>query len=563
MSNTMAAAARSLRGVLPAGRVAGLGVLALLGSLSESIGLVMLVPLLQLTTGETMGAGVPGELAHLGEPLGLHGFLVLFVVLILARSLLVQSRILTETQLQVDVTNGLRRQLFSALMAAEWRFLAQRRQGEMMGLVLNSVDRGATALQFLMSLIAASLTLLAMLVAALAIAPLPSLALGAGGVVVLGLYAGLRRRAAQQGAALGIAWNGFYEFFAERINALRAIKIFGVAAQEAAAADVMADKLQQVRIVYQRGIGIGQVVLQSSAGVALALTVWLGLEKWHMPLSALLPLVALAARAVPLLGVVQMSWQQWAHNSVAFAEIDEMLAAARLAEEPNVAGESLPPLRRGITLRDVSVRFAGRDQPALDGASLDFPAGSTTFVTGPSGAGKSTLADLLGGLILPDSGAVEIDGVSLAQAGPAAWRGQVAYVQQEPLLFDTTIRENLLWADPRADEARLREVLEQASAGFVLALPEGLDTRVGASGRQFSGGERQRIVLARTLLRWPSLLILDEATSALDAENEAAVSAAISALRGSLTIVIIGHRGKLSELADCRIELAGGRVVAR
>jgi ATP-binding cassette subfamily C protein len=274
----------------------------------------------------------------------------------------------------------------------------------------------------------------------------------------------------------------------------------------------------------------------------------------------LLPLVALAARAVPLLGTLQSSWQTWSHDAVAFAEIEDMADRAQAAAEPPLKGPPLPPLCRAISLSGVGVRFAGREAPALSGIDLDFPVGSTTFVTGPSGAGKSTLADLLGGLILPDAGTITIDGLPLAQAGPSAWRGQVAYVQQEPLLFDATIRENLLWAEPQADEARLREVLVQASAGFVFDLPEGLDTRTGASGRQLSGGERQRIALARALLRCPSLLILDEATSALDAANEAAICAAIGPLRGTLTMVIIGHRGALSELAERRIELIEGRL---
>lgn len=550
---------RSLDGIVSGRRLAGLGLLALAGSLTEGIGLVMLAPLLQLTTG-LAGAGLPGWLAGIAGVLGLKGFLALFVVLILVRTLLVQWRIDSELRLQMEVANGLRTRLFRALMAADWRFLAERRQGELMALVLNTVDRAAMALQVLMSLGAAGLTLLVMLVAALAIAPLPSLALGACGALVLALYGGLRRRAAQQGARLGQTWGQFYEFFAERINALRAIRIFGVQDQEARRAEAMAEELQAVRLSFQRGLGLGQVVLQTCAGAALALAVWLGLEVWHMPLSVLLPLVALAARAVPLLGTLQSSWQTWSHDAVAFAEIEDMADRAQAAAEPPLKGPPLPPLCRAISLSGVGVRFAGREAPALAGIDLDFPVGSTTFVTGPSGAGKSTLADLLGGLILPDAGTITIDGLSLAQAGPSAWRGQVAYVQQEPLLFDATIRENLLWAEPQADEARLREVLVQASAGFVFDLPEGLDTRTGASGRQLSGGERQRIALARALLRCPSLLILDEATSALDAANEAAICEAIGPLRGTLTMVIIGHRGALSELAERRIELIEGRL---
>ena len=141
-----------------------------------------------------------------------------------------------------------------------------------------------------------------------------------------------------------------------------------------------------------------------------------------------------------------------------------------------------------------------------------------------------------------------------------AWRSKVAYVQQDPVLFTGTICSNLAWADPAASEADLRQALADASAQFVEALPHGLDSTVGENGRQLSGCERQRIVLARALLRHPELLILDEATSALDRENESAIAEAITRLRGRLTILIIGHRGALQEIADHVVSLESGRV---
>jgi ATP-binding cassette subfamily C protein len=183
------------------------------------------------------------------------------------------------------------------------------------------------------------------------------------------------------------------------------------------------------------------------------------------------------------------------------------------------------------------------------------------FLTGPSGSGKSTLADLLAGLTRPDGGAISIDGQVLEGPAWAAWRNSVAYVQQEPLLFDATLRENLLWAAPDADEARLRDCLTRGAASFVFDLPEGLDTRVGTSGRQLSGGERQRIVLARALLRDPQLLILDEATSALDRENEARIVEAVTALKGSVTVVVIGHGGQLAQQADQTVKLENGAIL--
>jgi ATP-binding cassette subfamily C protein len=194
--------------------------------------------------------------------------------------------------------------------------------------------------------------------------------------------------------------------------------------------------------------------------------------------------------------------------------------------------------------------------------SLTLPARSTTALLGPSGAGKSTLADVLGGLVTPDSGEVQIDDTTLDGPARLAWRSAVAYVEQEPVLFHASIRDNLLWAVPGASEADLFAALDQASAGFVRTLPHGLDTVVGDGGRQLSGGERQRIALARALLRRPQLLILDEPTSALDAGNEASVLAALKALRGSVTMLVIAHRGALAGLAERTIRLDGGRIVA-
>jgi ATP-binding cassette subfamily C protein len=155
-----------------------------------------------------------------------------------------------------------------------------------------------------------------------------------------------------------------------------------------------------------------------------------------------------------------------------------------------------------------------------------------------------------------------IDGTVLDAAMLRAWRSQVAYIDQDPLLLAGTLRENLRCSAPDADDARLWIALADAAAeSFVRALPQGLDTQLGDGGRRLSGGERQRLMLARALLRDPQLLILDEATSALDAENEAAIAAALERLRRRMTIVLIAHRGALLNLADGVITLESGRLI--
>jgi ATP-binding cassette subfamily C protein len=172
------------------------------------------------------------------------------------------------------------------------------------------------------------------------------------------------------------------------------------------------------------------------------------------------------------------------------------------------------------------------------------------------------LADWLGGLLTPDQGTVRVDGIPLSVDVLRAWRAQVGYVPQEAFLFHDTIGANLAWAAPQADVAAMAEALDLAAAGeFVARLPEGLDTVVGERGAQFSGGERQRLALARALLRKPAVLVLDEATSALDPEGEGRIVDAITSLRGSVTTVIITHRLSLAARADVIHVLEAGRVV--
>jgi ATP-binding cassette subfamily C protein len=251
----------------------------------------------------------------------------------------------------------------------------------------------------------------------------------------------------------------------------------------------------------------------------------------------------------------------------AFEAAMAMQRRCEAAEEvhPLEAGAgATPPLRleRHIRLRNVQFRYdKDADQSVLDGLDFVIPAQRTTALVGPSGAGKSTLADLLMGLLEPDAGVVEVDGLPLTRASLRSWRGSVAYVPQETFLFHDTVRANLLWAQPGASDDELWRALDAAAATeFVGALPQGLDTVIGERGTRVSGGERQRLALARALLRDPALLILDEATSALDSESERRVRGSIDALHGRLTMIVIAHRLSTIRAADQIVVLDGGRV---
>jgi len=193
--------------------------------------------------------------------------------------------------------------------------------------------------------------------------------------------------------------------------------------------------------------------------------------------------------------------------------------------------------------------------------SITIPAGKITAIVGPSGAGKSTLADLAMGLLVSDSGRLLLDDEELSPALIHAWRANIGYVAQDTVLFCDTIRANLQWAKPDATDLEMRDALSIAAADFVQDLPEGLETVVGERGSRFSQGERQRLALARAMLRKPSMLILDEATNNLDSENEHRVMESVAGLRNKLTILMVAHRLSALRLADLIYVLKDGEVV--
>jgi ATP-binding cassette subfamily C protein len=242
---------------------------------------------------------------------------------------------------------------------------------------------------------------------------------------------------------------------------------------------------------------------------------------------------------------------------------EECEAAIELEPDDLESSESSVRIEQGMECRNVYYRYdQSHSSYALHHIDLRIPANRMTAIVGKSGAGKSTLIDILIGLVRPERGEVLLDGKPLEPDRAFALRRAVGYVAQDPFLFHATLRENLEIAAPHASEEQMWEALRfSASDEFVRNLPQGLDTVVGDRGVRLSGGERQRIVLARAILRKPSVLILDEATSALDSENEAHIQRALDSLKGSMTIIVIAHRLSTIRHADQVIVLDKGTIV--
>jgi ABC-type multidrug transport system fused ATPase/permease subunit len=205
-----------------------------------------------------------------------------------------------------------------------------------------------------------------------------------------------------------------------------------------------------------------------------------------------------------------------------------------------------------IELDGAGYTYEGEDNAALQPISFTFERGLSYGFVGASGAGKSTLADVVVGLLAPTKGSERIDGVTVTDESRAVWRGRAAYVSQSPVIFDTTLADNIALGHPPGPErdARLAAAISAAGLDAVVAgLDRGADTQIGDRGVRLSGGQRQRVAIARAIFQDSDLLVLDEATSALDSLTERDVTAAIDALKGRMTMIVIAHR--LSSVVQC------------
>jgi ATP-binding cassette subfamily B protein len=289
--------------------------------------------------------------------------------------------------------------------------------------------------------------------------------------------------------------------------------------------------------------------------------------------------VALSAReggilaAVPILGVLalgaqrllpllQQAWVGWSQVSANVQLLVDVADLVALPVTPQASAQSAPlAFREAVELDSVSFDYSNRRR-ALEDVSLSIRRGERVGITGVSGSGKTTLIDILMGFLEPTSGTMKVDGECLEGAARSAWQCNISHVSQSTYLSDDTIAANVTFgARGAVDGTRLHEAIEAAQLGpFVASLPDGVSTSVGERGVRVSGGQRQRLGVARALYRRAPILVLDEATSALDEATELAMVEALGRLEGPLTMIIVSHRAATLALCDRVIRLDQGRV---
>jgi ATP-binding cassette subfamily C protein len=507
-----------------------------------------------------------------GDHFGLESTLVVYVMLIAGAAWVVRARKLAVAKLYTGFVHRLRVRMHAALLGMEWRAFMRLEAGTATQALTMDTAEIEQGINLLLVLMAAAIEVPVLLVIAFRLSlPLTMAALALIGVAAWATRP-LNRRTYAIGATMHTAWEALHGDLADDLAGMRVIRSHGLEAIRGRRFTEQTQALDTASLAYQSASATERMVVQTGAATATALVVLVSVRGFALPLAETMVLVLTFARLLTTASRMQEGARTVLRTlpayGAAMAFLDRCQAAAempaRISSDP--AAPPLPSLAAtasAIRLEGVGYHYSATGRAALTDVDLRIPGRGITAIVGPSGAGKSTLADLLLGLLSPDTGRILVDDQPLEGLARSHWRHRVGYVPQDSFLFHDTLRANLLFAAPLAGEAELWDALERAAvADVVRAQPEGLEMVVGDRGSRLSGGERQRVALARALLRRPDLLILDEATSALDAEGERRVLAALDGLRQTLSIAVIAHRPSTVRGADHVVMLEAGRVVA-
>jgi ATP-binding cassette subfamily C protein len=535
----------------------------LLAALFEGVGVAALLPLVTVAVGDpaetgAFGATVADVLARLGIGQSLGTLLLVVAGALLLKSLVQAGAMVYVGFAAAERVTELRREVVAALLEARWGFLLRQRTGRLSTVLASECSRAGELYVQTGTLLALSIQSLTYLGVALFVSW--QVAIGAlvlGSLVMVGLRSFVQY--ARRNAAKAIAVQR--RLLSIFLDALRSVKPLKAMGQERVFSALLNRNISRARRLQRRAALNREAMssIQEAAGTVMLCAAFYAL--WTMqvtPLPELLVSSFLLVRILGMLGKLQKAYQRAVVLERAHTATAELIDLSRRDREP-AAGTRAPRFERAICFEHVELRHI--DALALEDVTLEIPAGRCTVLLGPSGAGKTSIVDLVLGLYRPTAGRVLVDDCPLEEFDLHAWRLGIGYVPQEFVLLHDTIRANVALGDEAYSDADVLRALEQAGAAELVAgLPEGLDTRVAEGGARFSGGERQRIALARALVRKPHLLILDEITSALDEQTAREVAVQIRALIGATTVLAITHRPELLELADVVHRIEKGRL---
>ena len=544
-----------------------IAVLALLSSILEGVSLTLVIPLVQALS-ENAAPRSPGVFLALLQgtvsaiPMETRLPVILAAILlaVIAKSAVSYANMVVLGIIYGRISHRLRTAVFARMMAIPLAQIERERSGKLLNVLNNETWRATDALNFMFAMITSFTTIAVFLVILVLLSWKLSLIAVLCMAFIPPLIHVIARRTTRL-SELGLAAN---ELLAQQtwsaLNGFRTIHSFGRESFEVRRFNAASDRVRhlflRMALVSMTSGPITEILVTAVFGLLVVLV-----HAGHLGISVLVGFLAILYRLQPRLLSFVSAQSNLLSLHASVGAVSEVLDSPD-APERTGSRHRFSHLRDAVSFKDVTFTYPGASRPALVDLSCVVRRGTMVAVAGFSGAGKSTLLDLLLRFQRPQRGSILVDGVPLEDIAPTDWRERIGVVSQDPYVFDDTIRANIMFGCLEASGAQMVEAARFAGADeFIRAFPMGYDTVVGERGTQISGGQRQRLALARTLLRDPDILLLDEATNALDVITERMFQDTLRRFAQSRTVIIIAHRLATIEIADHVLVLEGGRLV--
>jgi ABC-type multidrug transport system fused ATPase/permease subunit len=550
----------------PAWATPALIALGLATSLAETLGITLIVAFLYAALGQTgdvaaAAGGLLGQALNRARAVfGSSAQMALgILVLILTRAALAYANRAISAQVGERISEAARNRIHKQYLTLPYGFVQQHEQAQLMEVLGTESWLIAGAYSSLTRILVGACSIVVFGAFLLALSWQITLTAVVGSIGLSMVLHRLARPAQMLGQRVKRVHQALGEHMLMTIEGLRTIRAYGQegAHQERfvrASAEARATSLALNRLssLLDPITEVGYLVMLCVIVAAAA--------HWGADLATLLAATALLYRLQPHAREIEGHLLYLAQIEPQLRSVRSMLQSGDTARD-DPGQQPVRTLRQAIRFEGVSFGYADDLPPALDNVSFEVPAGRTTALVGASGAGKTTLIHLLLRLYVPSAGTIRVDGVPLQDLRRTDWLGLLAVAGQDVDLIEGTVLDNIRMADAGATHERVLNAAQMAGVDeFVASLPEGYETWIGQQGHRFSGGQRQRLGLARALLRDPQLLILDEAMSALDSDLERRIRRAIDERFAGRTVLVISHRADTVRDADHVIHLHHGRV---
>ena len=482
-----------------------------------------------------------------------------YLFLILTKSGVVTLQKYVTSKLHFKVLKQIIIEEYESFVNASWRFFGTKKYGTLANTVVKETEKVSLAFETLASILAALITaffymafaafiswrllLIVLLITVIAAAP----------TYFIGKYIYRIRKIHTD------AYNNFQTLVYDTLNSLKLIVGFSKRKDTIEGMKPTIETIAKTSVQFTMIRVFGSMIGEPLGIILVVISVFLGLNKLNLDVGEMFAFLYAVNRLAGQAQLIISQRNELKGTEPSLRQIYSLKDEADKLREP----EGIKKINRFNEMKFSNVTFSyNGNENVLSNINLTVPKGNMIAIVGPSGAGKSSLIDLIMGFYYPKSGAFLVDSIPIQEINLHSWRKIIGYITQQPFLFNATIRENLAWANQEATDTDIREACELANAAeFIDAMDKKVDTVVGERGVRLSGGQSQRICLARALIKKPEILILDEATSSLDSHSELMIQKSIEYLSQKTTIVSIAHRLSTIRKADYIYHIEAGKIV--